>query len=70
MGIFAKVLGNLTVGAARSLNTKYAGQAAAANAAAKAGKGGSGCSPCQARAQIHAAQQQLGLKGWYQPPGK
>ncbi len=70
MGLFGKILTNLGAGAARSLNDKYATRAALANAKAKGGGGDSGCSPCQARAQIHAAQQQLGLKGWYQAPGK
>ena len=71
MGLLSKVLTNLSAGAARSLNDKYATQAAVANAKAKGKQGGgSNCSPCQARAQIHAAQQQLGLKGWYKAPGK
>ncbi len=70
MGLFGKIMTNLGAGAARSLNDKYARKAAAANAQAKGQGGGSGCSPCQARAQIHDAQQKLGLKGWYQAPGK
>ena len=68
MTILTTLLGNLTVGAARSLNNKHATAAAIANAKANAKKGGTGCTPCQARAQIHAAQQGLGIKGWYKMP--
>lgn len=67
MGIFAKIAGNMAAGAARSLNDKYATEAAIANAKAKAkgGGGGSDCSPCKARAMQHDVQKSLGMKGWY-----
>ncbi len=69
MGIFAKVLTNLSGGAARSLNDKYARKAAVANADSKGGDASGGCSPCKARALQYEVQKGLGLKkGWYAPP--
>ena len=64
--IFKNILTNMAAGTARSLNDKYATEAAIKNAKAKAKKGGgTGCSPCQARALQHQVQQSLGVKGWY-----
>jgi hypothetical protein len=65
--IFANILTNMAAGTARSLNDKYATEAAIKNAKRNAKKGGgSDCSPCKARAMQHDVQQGLGLKnGWY-----
>ena len=67
MGLLAKVIGNMTAGAARSLNGKFAGQAAQRNAQAR-GNGDGGCSPCKARAMQYEVQKSLGVKGWYKQP--